>query len=256
MAIPDVPRDKLIEAMHRFDRDFGSFGAWWAQERTGGQLYAVQFEGRLYPPKRIIEEATGLSFTEFRGGVRHANPYLEERNFLVVKLAANGQPTAGKVFGEIAGVPEGAEFESRKELAAAGVHRPLMAGISGSGTDGAESIVLSGGYEDDHDEGDTIVYTGHGGRDGETGRQVSDQRLERGNLALATNQLRGLPVRVVRGAAHASPYSPVAGYRYDGLYRVEDHWHEVGRSGFRVWRFRLVKLPASTTPGTAAPDGP
>ena len=90
-----------------------------------------------------------------------------------------------RVFGHIPGYPEGSRFESRAELSAAGVHRPTMAGISGSEREGADSIVLSGGYEDDEDLGDEIVYTGHGGRDAESGRQVAHQRLTRGNLALA-----------------------------------------------------------------------
>jgi putative restriction endonuclease len=41
----------------------------------------------------------------------------------------------------------------------AGVHRPLQAGISGAVSEGADSIVVSGGSEDDRDFGDTIVYT-------------------------------------------------------------------------------------------------
>src|SRR5919202_2478494 len=81
----------------------------------------------------------------------------------------------GRVFGEIPGYPEGRVFDSRAELADAGVHKPLIAGISGSVRDGADSIVLSGGYEDDLDFGDVIVYTGHGGRDQETGRQIANQ---------------------------------------------------------------------------------
>ena len=39
-----------------------------------------------------------------------------------------------------------------------------MAGIHG-GPDGAYSIALSGGYEDDIDMGDCFTYTGEGGRD-------------------------------------------------------------------------------------------
>src|SRR4051794_39007349 len=77
-----------------------------------------------------------------------------------------------RVFGHIPGYPEGSHFESRVELSEAGVHRAPVAGISGSEREGADSIVLSGGYEDDLDFGDEIVYTGHGGRDQETGRQV------------------------------------------------------------------------------------
>ncbi|MDQ3913133.1 MAG: HNH endonuclease [Actinomycetota bacterium] len=148
-----------------------------------------------------------------------------------------------RVFGYIPGYPEGSRFESRAQLSEAGVHKPTMAGISGSEREGADSIVLSGGYEDDEDLGDEIVYTGHGGRDAESGRQVAHQRLTRGNLALAHSCIEGLPVRVVRGASLDSQYAPRSGYRYDGLYMVDDYWHEEGRSGFRVWRYRLIKLP-------------
>ena len=152
-----------------------------------------------------------------------------------------------RVFGHIPGYPEGSRFESRVELSEAGVHRPTVAGISGSESEGADSIVLSGGYEDDEDLGDEVVYTGHGGRDAESGRQVAHQRLTRGNLALAHSSLEGLPVRVIRGANLDSPYAPRSGYCYDGLYLVDDYWQEPGRSGFRVWRYRLIKLPNIST---------
>jgi putative restriction endonuclease len=150
---------------------------------------------------------------------------------------------SGRIFGHISGYPEGSHFESRGELSEAGVHRPTMAGISGSEIEGADSIVLSGGYEDDEDLGDEIVYTGHGGREAKGGRQVAHQRLTRGNLALAHSSIEGLPVRVIRGSTLDSIYAPRSGYRYDGLYMVDDYWKEEGKSGFRVWRYRLIKLP-------------
>jgi putative restriction endonuclease len=162
-----------------------------------------------------------------------------------------------RIFGDVPGVREGDEFLSRDHLHDAAVRAPTQAGISGSAKEGADSIVLSGGYEDDFDEGDVIVYTGEGGRDAATGQQVRDQRLTRRNLALARSQALGLPVRVTRGAKHASPLSPKAGYRYGGLYRVEDHWYETGRSGFGIYRFRLVKLtPALTTVDVGPPSEP
>lgn len=144
-------------------------------------------------------------------------------------------------FGEIPGVAPGTTFPDRRALAQAGVHRPLQAGIAGSGLSGAESIVVSGGYEDDVDDGNEIIYTGHGGNDRNIGRQVADQTLTRGNLALARNRVAGLPVRVVRGAGPHSPLAPARGYRYDGLYSVVDHWCEKGRSGYLIWRFKLVR---------------
>lgn len=146
-----------------------------------------------------------------------------------------------RTFGHITDYPEGSWFQSRRELSQAGVHAPLQAGISGSEKGGADSIVLSGGYEDDNDLDDIIIYTGHGGRDPVTGLQTTDQLLTRGNRALALSSMQGLPVRVIRGSSHRSPYSPPSGYRYDGLYRVEDYWRENGKSGHTIWRFRLSK---------------
>src|SRR5690242_11381604 len=94
------------------------------------------------------------------------------------------QSMTGRVFGEIPGYPVGTEFHDREALHQAGVHRPLQAGISGAAEEGADSIVVAGGYEDDEDFGAVIVYTGHGGNNPGTGRQVADQELVRGNLAL------------------------------------------------------------------------
>jgi putative restriction endonuclease len=148
---------------------------------------------------------------------------------------------AQRTFGEIPGVAVGATFADREALAAAGVHRPRQAGISGSTAEGADSIVVSGGYEDDRDLGDEIIYTGHGGNDPQTGRQIADQTLTRNNLALARNKAEGLPVRVVRGAHVGSPYAPATGYRYDGLYFVADYWSDVGKSDFVIWRYRLLR---------------
>lgn len=62
--------------------------------------------------------------------------------------------------GEIDEVQVGTTYKSREEVRLARLHRPPMAGISYI-TDGpAESIVISGGYADDEDFGDTIIYTG------------------------------------------------------------------------------------------------
>lgn len=154
---------------------------------------------------------------------------------------------AERIFGEIQGIPVGATFATRKEAAAAGIHKPLQAGISGSKDEGADSIVISGGYEDDFDSGDEIVYTGEGGQD-DKGRHIANQELVRGNLALAKSEIDSLPVRVIRGADKKNPFAPESGYRYDGLYKVDSHWHEIGKAGFLVYRFKLVKLDASLPP--------
>ena len=166
--------------------------------------------------------------------------------------------------GQPLGVEVGATFANRAALQDAGVHRAGMAGITGTAATGAESVVVSGGYEDDEDYGNLIIYTGHGGRDPNTGKQIADQLpLSPGNAALITSSLSGADVRVIRGRNPASTYAPTSGFRYDGLFRVESYWTERGKSGYLVCRYRLVSqdvysaaLDAETAlDGSSAPQG-
>ena len=142
------------------------------------------------------------------------------------------------LFGEIPGIQVGDVFKNRVELSEAGIHRPPIAGIWGSQETGAYSIVLSDGYEDDIDQLDYILYTGHGGQDESRSKQVKDQEFTRGNKALAINMEEQLPVRVNRG--HQVEYGPQSGYRYDGIYYVKNFYKEKGKSGFFIYRYELV----------------
>lgn len=146
-----------------------------------------------------------------------------------------------RIFGEITGISEGAVFNNRKLLKAAGIHNETEAGIAGSKFIGSESIVVSGGYEDDEDFGSEIIYTGSGGRKKGEQIQTFDQVLNLKNLALARSCDEGYPVRVTRGYQAKSKYSPKTGYQYAGIYYVDDYWSEKGKSGFTIWRYRLVK---------------
>jgi putative restriction endonuclease len=145
------------------------------------------------------------------------------------------------IFGEIDGIHEGQWFEGRREMMPTSFHRNWGAGIDGNGAEGTAAIVLSGGYEDDKDLGDEIIYTGAGGNDANSGKQIADQTWEnRGNAGLVKSMNEGLPVRVIRGHKHKSTYSPTTGYTYAGLYSVVDAWEETGESRFKICRFRLV----------------
>lgn len=156
------------------------------------------------------------------------------------------------IFGEIAGIEEGHWFEGRKEMMPTSFHRNWGAGIDGNGSEGTAAIVLSGGYEDDKDLGDEIIYTGAGGNDPNTGKQIADQTWEnRGNAGLVKSMNEGLPVRVIRGHQHNSPFSPKSGYSYAGLYSVVDAWLETGKSGYKICRFRLVYSGDNTERKTA-----
>ncbi|KAG7209691.1 hypothetical protein KM043_011335 [Ampulex compressa] len=173
--------------------------------------------------------------------------------------------------GPIPGVEVGMCWIYRVQVSEVGVHRPHIAGIHGRETDCAYSIVLSGGYEDDIDNGDEFVYTGSGGRDlsgnKRTAEQSCDQTLTRMNKALAVNcnaKLNattgamaedwrgGIPVRVVRNfkLAKHSKYAPEEGNRYDGIYKVVKYYPHTGKSGFRVWRYLLRRDDPAPAPWT------
>ena len=129
-------------------------------------------------------------------------------------------------------------FLGRKALRLAGIHRPLQSGICQDefGSGAAESIVLSGGFLDDEEHPDYILYTGEGGRDPNSKQQTTHQELKRGNLALKVSMDRGTPVRVSRKGTNGS-----LNYEYLGLWRVEDAWVQPsGHGTANVWRFKLV----------------
>lgn len=145
-------------------------------------------------------------------------------------------------FGSIPNIKIGHQFKNRAELAKAGVHRNYQTGIVGAAKIGAESIVISGGYSTDIDNGDTIIYTGYDDKKDKIPIRTEDQKLHKWNLALVTSKNLGLPIRVVRGSDHRSIYSPESGYRYDGLYQVVDYWRDRDENGFHFFRYKLVAL--------------
>ena len=165
-------------------------------------------------------------------------------------------------FGHIKNTQIGQIFDSRKELAASGIHTPPMGGIWGNKYDGAASIVLSGGYEDDIDDLNYILYTGQGGQGAPGGKQIADQEFVRGNKGLQLSYEYKLPVRVTRG--HQITNGPSKGYRYDGLYYVTGVERVQGKSGYFVCRFHLKsedsidaleeKLENSFKPSYEAPE--
>ncbi|KAM7256069.1 hypothetical protein ACFE04_011810 [Oxalis oulophora] len=149
-----------------------------------------------------------------------------------------------KRVGVVPGVEIGDIFFFRIEMCVVGIHAPSMAGIdymsvrAGGQEDEplAVSIVSSGGYEDNAEDEDVLIYSGQGGKDN------ADQKLERGNLALEKSLHRGNEVRVIRGLKDiANPSSKI--YIYDGLYKIQESWIEKGKTGFGVFKYKLVRIP-------------
>ncbi|XP_071726489.1 histone-lysine N-methyltransferase family member SUVH9-like [Rutidosis leptorrhynchoides] len=161
-----------------------------------------------------------------------------------------------RIVGAIPGVHVGDVFFFRMEICVVGMHGQVQAGIdyltssqSSNGEPIATSVIVSGGYEDDEDAGDVIVYTGHGGQD-KNSRQVVHQKLEGGNLAMERSMHYGIEVRVIRGFRYEGSISGKI-YVYDGLYKIVEAWFDVGKSGFGVYKFKLVRIENQMEMGSA-----
>lgn len=171
------------------------------------------------------------------------------------KMTEDRQNSDWKGVGHVPGSVVGDFFYYRSELFILGLHRAIQAGIAYTSIGGEKigcSVVASGGYEDDKDQGETFFYTGQGGCDKQSKRQVRDQVAEGGNLALQNNCYKVQPVRVIRGhtdiATIQSPSKRI--YSYDGLYNVVKEGVILGNAGFKVFQFKLERLPDQTELGS------
>lgn len=177
-------------------------------------------------------------------------------------------------YGPVPGVPVGTTWKFRVQVSEAGVHRPHVGGIHGRVQDGAYSLVLAGGFEDEVDRGEEFTYTGSGGRDLSGNKRIGehsfDQTLTHMNRALASNcdaplddkvgaesrnWRAGKPVRVIRSSKgrRISQFAPEEGNRYDGIYKVVKYWPEQGKCGYLVWRYLLRRDDEEPAPWT--PEG-
>jgi putative restriction endonuclease len=238
MSLADIERQHVLAVVAEYDR----LGKRKLLEKYGfkhARRHEVLIGEWAYDAPAIV----GLAHRDAVGSVLTAAELNAGLDAVVARLTALGfevmdRETAPK-FGEIPKVPEKTVFPDRRAVAARGTHRALQAGIVGTEESGAESIVLSGGYED-RDYGDVIIYTGHGGLD-DNGHRVAGQTFDdSGNAALRTSMREDSLVRVIRGAHKGSDHAPASGYRYEGLYQVDSADHV--RSGdFWICQFRMKK---------------
>ncbi|KAL3694767.1 hypothetical protein R1sor_008418 [Riccia sorocarpa] len=194
-----------------------------------------------------------------KGGRWKKRPDLQAGYYLKVRGCCLHQ--AASIPGGIDGVGIGQVFRYREELRLLGIHRAQQAGIDyisasqsefrdseGNPLSVAVSIVSAGGYKDNRDDGKrTLIYTGQGGGySNKTGGikkgSNGDQELVRGNLALVNSCLLRVPVRVTRGMVGKENAKKF--YVYDGLYDVMEYFEETGASGYKVWKFKLIKQAA------------
>lgn len=90
-----------------------------------------------------------------------------------------------------------------------------------------------------------ICYVlGHGGCKKWNQGAEYDQKLKKGNLALAKSWEHKMPVRVIRGhQSNTRAFGPgFLGYSYDGLYTVESFELTQGPNGYKVYKYTMMRL--------------
>lgn len=120
-----------------------------------------------------------------------------------------------------------------------GAHAGMQAGISGDRDRGAYSIVVSGQYEEDKDEGEVLYYSGESAEKNENPHEIIRRAA---NDSLLESLRNGRPVRVLRSATKGERqrhYAPSCGIRYDGLYNVVGVEIRRNAKGGLFQRFRL-----------------
>lgn len=105
---------------------------------------------------------------------------------------------------------------------------------------------MAGGYGyDDEDHGDVILYRGTDSKDS-TPTDVTMRLIE------SCDMVRN-PVRVIRSSnLKDSPYKPIVGYRYDGLYDVVSY--TVTDPTKAIHRFKLVRRPDQDPIRSSGPE--
>ncbi|EFH56324.1 YDG/SRA domain-containing protein [Arabidopsis lyrata subsp. lyrata] len=160
-----------------------------------------------------------------------------------------------KRIGTVPGIEVGDVFQYKTELRVVGLHSKTMCGIDymkiGEVRLATSIVATEGyGYNDTFNSG-VMIYTGEGGNVISKEKKTEDQKLVKGNLALATSMRQKSLVRVIRGEErwdHKGKH-----YVYDGLYMVEEYWAESDVRGKTVYKFKknqnyigyLVQYPKS-----------
>ncbi|KAH9946643.1 hypothetical protein B0H21DRAFT_778993 [Amylocystis lapponica] len=155
------------------------------KKRKAAVIEAESETGDAEPPLKKVPRTEGTDGGDENPGLRRSGrnrgrtvDYKDEANISNGRLPRLASVQAGiktmdteprsinkrihdpKTFGAIPGISVGTWWQTR----IVPFSSPFVAGISG-GPQGAYSVALSGGYEDDIDLGNAFTYTGAGGRD-------------------------------------------------------------------------------------------
>ncbi|KAL1213975.1 YDG domain-containing protein [Cardamine amara subsp. amara] len=161
-----------------------------------------------------------------------------------VVMEMGEQVNQNKMIGPVPGIEVGDKFQYKVELEIIGLHFEFMGGIDymykGSMILATSIVSADNSAYEDRFEDDTLIYTGEGGNMmSKDPKQVEDQKMVKGNLALYNSMRKKTQVRVIRGEKWDQRGK---NYVYDGLYLVKEHWEEKGPQGNILFKFKLCRV--------------
>jgi hypothetical protein len=128
-----------------------------------------------------------------------------------------------------------------------------MGGISGSITTGAYSVVISGSYDEfDQDSGTVVHYSSPGAKESNAKEANTENS---GTKCLLQSITSRNPIRVLRTAKCRWAGRPMAGYRYDGLYRAVSVTQRANAKHGKFLSFELVRIEGQERIATDRPTG-
>ncbi|AKK00035.1 HNH endonuclease [Pseudomonas sp. MS646] len=204
MKLPIVKKEKLQQALKRFDEKFRNKPEWKDWTNNQAHRYAVSANDRLYPAKKIVSLATGTPVGLFSGG-QPTNGYLKRHGFTIVNLPRSTDPELRFVKGQV--------YDRQTEI------HDLFGGSRQSGiSPSAQSpavFIFTGdsgaqyGYADEYDDNGVFAYTGEG--------QSSDMTLTKGNLAIIQHANKGKALHLFEALGKS------LGQRYIGEFSYANH---------------------------------
>ncbi|CAN0862840.1 Histone-lysine N-methyltransferase, H3 lysine-9 specific SUVH3 [Linum grandiflorum] len=213
-----------------------------AQKEDGDRSIVVSLLMRFEALRRKISQLEDANETQ------HGSRKGAHLKACATLMGNNVRTNSRKRTGVVPGVEVGDIFFLRMEMCLVGLHTQTMAGIDYMIVRGdsdeeplATSIVSSGNYDNSAEDSDVLIYSGQGGNS-TSKKEASDQKLERGNLALERSLRRGSQVRVIRGVKDGNIITAKV-YVYDGLYTIQESWVEKANTGCNIFKYRLVRMP-------------
>lgn len=85
MALPSVDSQKIFNSLEQFDTELRNTDEWNDWDAKKSQVYAIDYNGRKYPPKKIVSMALGIPVSEFVGGAE-TNDFLNKYGIKVIRL--------------------------------------------------------------------------------------------------------------------------------------------------------------------------